>query len=276
MIPSSEKKIDFFIVGTQKGGTTALHAKLARHPDLQCSTKKELHLFDDETRDWNAPNFSDVGAHFKDARPGALWGEATPIYMYWPGAIDRLARYNPAAKLIVSLRHPAWRALSHWKMESARRKETAPFDVAVSEARRAEVGPVHRVYSYVERGFYAAQIAAILDRFPRENLFFCTLEEQREHEAELLRRICRFLGVSGEIGIDGPRVVRPFIGKELVAVPDTDTRPTLERLSQLYHEDIRETAQLTGLPLEHWCDGGYKEHDVPAAGLMQADERKTP
>lgn len=265
MIPSSEKKIDFFIVGTQKGGTTALHAKLARHPDLQCSTKKELHLFDDETRDWNAPDFSDVGTYFKDARPGTLWGEATPIYMYWPGAIDRLARYNPAAKLIVSLRHPAWRALSHWKMETARRKETAPFDMAVSEARRAEVGPVHRVHSYVERGFYAAQISAILDRFPRENLFFCTLEEQREHEAGLLRRMCRFLGVPGEIGTDGPRVVRPFIGKELAAVPATDTGATLEKLSQLYREDIRETARLTGLSPGYWCDKGYAEHDLTAA-----------
>jgi hypothetical protein len=48
-------RVSVFIGGVQKGGTSALHAYLARHPDLCPPPRKELHFFDDETRDWRWP-----------------------------------------------------------------------------------------------------------------------------------------------------------------------------------------------------------------------------
>lgn len=38
---------NFFIIGTQKGGTTALHLSLSKHPQIIAPIwKKELHFFE--------------------------------------------------------------------------------------------------------------------------------------------------------------------------------------------------------------------------------------
>lgn len=260
------KRLDFFIVGTQKGGTTALSAKLARHPAICCAKPKELHVFDDERRDWTSGDIPDLSAHFPAASDPRLWGEATPIYMYWPQAIERVARYNPEAKIIVSLRHPAYRALSHWKMEFVRRTEELSFAEAISERGRARVRAAPQVFSYVERGFYAPQIARLLAHFPRQNIFFCRMEDLYQDEAAVLQALSGFLDADGAFPDDlGPKRVVPVETSGLAV----DATAELSWLSSLFHDDIRETARLTGLDLGAWTDGTYDEtyltQDLPMA-----------
>ncbi|MDF3607708.1 sulfotransferase [Paracoccus sp. DMF-8] len=43
---AAKPRVSFLIVGTQKGGTTALHAMLQAVPDLYLPPDKELHFFD--------------------------------------------------------------------------------------------------------------------------------------------------------------------------------------------------------------------------------------
>ena len=45
---SLERKVNFLIAGTQKGGTTALDEYLRKHPQICMSTKKEVHFFDED------------------------------------------------------------------------------------------------------------------------------------------------------------------------------------------------------------------------------------
>lgn len=255
MSATAAKRIDFFIAGAQKSGTTALAAKLACHPGLCCAVPKELHLFDDERRDWSLKVTPDMAGHFPGADPDLPWGEATPIYMYWPQAIERLACYNPGARIIIGLRHPAYRALSHWKMETARQAETLPFAQAISDRGRARVNPVHRVFSYVERGFYAPQIARLLQHFPRQNLFFYRMEDLYTDEAATLGAILGFLGVAGGIAQTGPKYVVPVDTSGILLDADAE----LAYLSDLYRPDMHETAQLTGLRLDAWLNGTYEE-----------------
>ena len=249
------KRLDFFIVGAQKSGTTALSAKLAHHPGLHFAVPKELHLFDNDSRNWASGIVPDLKAHFPGASTNTLWGEATPIYLYWPRAIERLARYNRRAKIIITLRHPAYRALSHWKMETARDMERLSFQQAISEQGRARVKGSHRVFSYVERGLYAPQIARVLTHFPRENVFFLRMEALYTEEAKVLQAILEFLGVDPTISRTEPQYVVP-IDTSAIAV---DAREEIAYLSELYRADICETARLTGLNLGSWLDGTYEE-----------------
>ena len=39
------KKVDFFIIGAAKSGTTALTSYLTQHPDVCMAKKKESHYF---------------------------------------------------------------------------------------------------------------------------------------------------------------------------------------------------------------------------------------
>ena len=56
------------------------------------------------------PDYAPLHAAFPatDARPR---GEATPIYVYWPGCLERIAAYDPAMKLVLLFRDPIERAL---------------------------------------------------------------------------------------------------------------------------------------------------------------------
>jgi hypothetical protein len=206
------KRVGFLIAGVQKSGTTALHEYLSDVPALELPAIKEAHFFDDEERvDWQAPDYDPYHALFGDS--ARLWGEATPIYLYWPNALERIRAYNPAMKLILLFRDPVERAWSHWKMEYARGKETERFNWCIRDgrARLANSKPYpgfDRVYSYVERGFYGRQLARALDLFPREQMLLLRSEGLRLDPTGTIGAICSFLGVPPPKAPIAPRKAR--------------------------------------------------------------------
>ena len=253
--------VDFFIIGVQKSGTTALVDYLRGHSGLQLSQEKEVHHFDDEERiDWSAPIHDRLHAQFDWGVDHVLRGEATPIYVYWPPSLLRLRSYNPAAKLIVGLRHPSFRAFSHWRIETSRGNDDMPFQRAVSQEGRERVsrapGGVHHVFSYVERGFYAAQIERLLKLFPRAQLHFFRTDRLWDEPGATLTAIERFLGVENLLG---PRVQRRYIVP--VAPMGTNTPPAhvRSRLDETFRNDIRRTSELTELDLSDWLHANYRE-----------------
>ncbi|WP_442678977.1 sulfotransferase family protein [Sphingomonas sp. ASY06-1R] len=193
------RRVSFLVGGVQKSGTTALFDYLAELPSLELPTIKEAHFFDDEEAvDWRAPNYGAYHRLFSD--PARLWGEATPIYLYWPNALERIHAYNPAMKLIFIFRDPVQRAWSHWKMEYARGKETEPFGWCIREgrARMASAEPYpgfHRVFSYVERGFYGRQLARAFSLFPRDQILLLSSSELDRDPTAVIRAICNFLEI---------------------------------------------------------------------------------
>ena len=85
-------------------------------------------------------------------------------------------------RLIVILRNPIERAYSHWAMEHQRGDDPLPFALALEqeEARCREALPFqHRVFSYVDRGFYSAQLRRLWRFFGREQVLVLTQEELR-------------------------------------------------------------------------------------------------
>jgi hypothetical protein len=168
-------RVDFFIAGVQKAGTTALDSYLRKVPGVQMADRKALHFFDKDRTNWGAPTYNALERHFM---PGAfVRGEATPIYTYWPCCLERIRQYNDAARIIVILRQPAHRAYAHWRMETTRGAEKLSFFDAISDAGRARMaGKPHRVFSYVERGFYAGQARRVLELFPQSQVLFMTTD----------------------------------------------------------------------------------------------------
>lgn len=197
---AKQPKVDFLVAGVQKGGTTALFDYLREHPDLLLADVKEVHFFDNENVDWQKPDYESYHARFTsptDER-SRLWGEATPIYIYWPRCLERIADYNPAMKLVLVFRDPIERAWSHWRMEYARGAETEPFAWCIREGRHRVNGDPsapghHREFSYVERGFYGAQVQRLLNFFPREQALFLRSEDLRLSPGRILGRVCDFL-----------------------------------------------------------------------------------
>ncbi len=189
--------VNFLICGTQKGGTTALDAYLRAHPKIAMARIKEVHFFDQDQ--WfvaDPPDYAYYHRHFEQI--ASRVGEATPIYLYWQAAAERIWHYNPAMQLIVLLRNPITRAYSHWNMERARHAESWSFAEAIRQesARCREALPQqHRVYSYVDRGFYSEQLRRLWRYFDRDQVLVLKSEALQLNPQQTLDQVCDFLEI---------------------------------------------------------------------------------
>ncbi|HDZ74551.1 MAG TPA: hypothetical protein ENH55_17655 [Aurantimonas coralicida] len=251
---------NLFIVGVQKGGTTTLYEQMRRHPDIAFGDEKELHILDDEelfTRhdvDLAAAYSRRFAAETQTDAPPRYFCDGTPIYSYWPNSLERLKAYNPDAKLIFLLRDPVERAFSHWRMEYARGLESLSFPEAIREGRlRVYSDPTapghHRVYSYVERGFYGRQFRRILDLFPREQVLVLDNRELRQDQAGTLGKIWSFLELPAPEA--APAQIEANAAPSFNYGYQPDPRDG-RHLYSLYAADIAEFSELSGLDVSHW------------------------
>lgn len=245
-------RVSFLVAGVQKGGTSALFEYLRDVPALQLPHVKEAHFFDDEDGvDWSRPDYAPYHRLFED--DGRMWGEATPIYCYWPNALERIRAYNRAMKLILLFRDPVERAWSHWKMEYSKGKETEPFDWCIREgrARMAEGTPYpgyHRVFSYVERGFYGRQLARLTALFPSNQILLLRSDALSDAPDATLATICDFLGVDRPAAPIKPRRVR--IARDM-RYPSELRAEDVAYLRDLYRSEMAKFSHLSGLG-NHW------------------------
>jgi hypothetical protein len=237
--------VSFLLAGVQKGGTTALHHYLAEYRDVALGQPKEIHFFDDEAIDWRAPDYEAYHAHFPPA-DGRSCGEATPIYLYWPKSLERIAAYNPAMQLIVMLRDPVERAWSHWRMEYARGAERMPFAWCVREGRHRQFDATpwgfHREFSYVERGFYGEQLERLFGLFPREQVLVLRTEALRRNPAPILGEVRRFLGLAEA---PDPAAREIHVGLDIDYGSDL-TAADVEHLRDLFARDQARLQALVG------------------------------
>lgn len=243
--------VSFLIAGVQKGGTTALFDYLVEHPSLELPAIKEAHFFDDEHGvDWAAPDYDRYHALFSGPAH-VVRGEATPIYVYWPNCLERIAAYNPAMRLILLFRDPVERAWSHWRMEHGRGVETNPFTWCIRRGRErvdsADAPGHHREYSYVERGFYGAQLAKLYTVFPREQVLLLTSETLVANPDAVLARVTDFLGVGRFPGSITPR--RSHVGPQM-SREDHPTADDIALLRGIYASDQKLFADLGGAELK--------------------------
>ena len=221
---------DFVIIGTQRGGTTSLHAYLSAHPQVITPPTKELHFLTDRYArglDWYLGQFP------RELPPHAIAGEATPYALFHPLAPRRLLEFAPAAKSIVLLRNPIDRAYSHFLLERSRGDETREFAAALDaelerldgeEARLTRdpthVSHSHKHASYVARGDYARQLERWFHTFPREQFLIVRSEDLYARSAEVLTQVTDFLAIDRNITI-------PFTTHNQSSGPPLD--PTIRR-----------------------------------------------
>ena len=218
--PADRPLVDFMVVGAQKCGTTALASFLAAHPEIGMAAPKEAHLFDDPdygprwTRAEIDARYARWFRHCPDAR---LRGDATPIYLYFPETAAELARYNPALKVVVLLRDPAERAVSHYHMQRSRGTERRPFWLALAleplllladrDPRRKDSPTRERAYR--ARGLYGRQLGNLYRHFPQERVLVLRQADLLERHDAALRRVFAFLGIDRDVRVPAARM---FVG----------------------------------------------------------------
>lgn len=253
----AQRRVDFFIAGVQKGGTTALDAMLRDHPQIQMARVKEVHFFDNDSLDWSSPNLDYLHNRFDWTVENVVRGEATPVYIYWRGALCRLKAYNPEARVLVALRHPSFRAFSHWAMSVARGKEPLSFIEAITTGRarvREATSGQHRIFSYVERGYYERQITELKSLFPGSQLHFLRTDLLWVNPPGEIGRIERFLALDAVL-----KPAQSYVVPLHSARGHTMSAQARALLDELYRPTIDALGALTGLDFDDWKLPDYSE-----------------
>ncbi len=192
----------FFVVGTQKAGTSTLHDRLNAEPGLCLPSIKETHFFSNHRRfakglDWYQQWFQ--------CDEWAIRGEVCPEYMFFKEAPYRISRVVPNPIFVFIFREPIDRAYSHYRMTKRRGHEELGFAKALeAEAKRLAdrenlFAMIH--YSYMARGRYTEQVERFKKVFPDAKYLFLTFDELIDPDKKTITygRICDHLGIKSII-----------------------------------------------------------------------------
>jgi len=202
---------DFFIVGHEKCGTTALYMMLSRHPQIFMSDIKEPRFFAQELRSrfrrlgpGELPNtLEEYSSLFAAARSDQRAGEGSPIYLRSYGAAERIAAVRPDARIIAILREPASYLRSfHLQCVHNHVETETNFAKAIAlEPKRRQGGrippfsqsPPALLYSDHVR--YVDQLRRYHAVFPPEQVLVLIYEDFRRDNEATVRSVLRFLEV---------------------------------------------------------------------------------
>ncbi|MCW5519952.1 sulfotransferase [Aureitalea sp. L0-47] len=204
-----QRKVEFFVIGVARGGTTSLYNYLQQHPKIFLPRVKECNYFSEvDSVDKEAYETPDPGREyhmkiigdkivyrslFDSAKPGQLMGEVSPSYLWDKRTAQRIHSYNPNAKILVSLRNPANRAHSHYLMNyQTGHDKSITFEHAL-EAPKKEIWGGGNMY--LEMGLYYDQLKPYFDRFPSENIKVLISEDWTRRNGDALPEIFDFLGL---------------------------------------------------------------------------------
>jgi hypothetical protein len=214
LLPQARKAPNFLIVGAQKAGTTALFNYLGRHGSFRRPLLKDVHFFDlnyARGLDWYLSHFpSKASMERLRQRTGedTATGEGATYYLFHPWVPARVAEVFPEIKVIILLRDPVKRAVSHYHHNVRMGRERLPMREAFerepdrigAETARLEIDPDfqslnHQHLSYLARGAYAEQLRRWYRHFPSEQILTLCSEEFNVSTDEIFRQACRFIGI---------------------------------------------------------------------------------
>lgn len=170
-------------IGAQKCASTWLHRILAEHPEVAVPEVKEVDFFSyryDHGYQWYERCFG-------SGKPARARGEISPSYFSEPAVPERVARYVPQARILLSLRDPVERALSNHRHE-VRVGHLAGPDFSF------ETG-LHNNPMYVEQGCYATHLRNWLRYFSRADILVVLMEDIEAAPEAVCAKVYRFLGV---------------------------------------------------------------------------------
>jgi hypothetical protein len=184
---------DWLILGAPKAGTTTLADWLRDHPDAFVSAEKETWFFGspryEKGLDWYA-------SHFEAADPDQRAGEATPSYLYFDHALDRIARVLPNVRLAVILREPAVRVWSHiWYFRTLGLEHRDPVAIVEAELANPDTSIEGLGFGYLHMSRYVDRLEAVTRRFDRGALVVLLTEELRADPDGEFGRLCEHFGL---------------------------------------------------------------------------------
>lgn len=186
-----KKRVELFIIGASKAGTTSICSLLDSHPGLTLSNPKEPCFFSARSYRDEPASFAAYHRCFKGPKD-TMWLDGSTTYTRttqpkYHGAAARIASYNPDARLIYVVRHPMERIESLWIQHCSERKTkmSRDFNHAV------------RAFSdaFIDGTNYSLQLEAYRQHFPDEQLHVAFFDDFRDDPDTFLGELQDFAGL---------------------------------------------------------------------------------
>ena len=233
------------IVGAQKAGSSSLYYYLNQHPQVKETFGKELHYFDGslidglDTYKKGKPWYQ---AHFPlnhTLKKGDICLDASPLYLFHPLVAERIHQLIPDCKIIMLLRNPVERAISHYFHVKKLGGETLSIEAALAQENKRLAGAIQtknykdadfRKYSYQARGLYWQQIQQYLKFFKREQILIINSDDFFQQTPQVLNRIFEFLA------IDPDYAIADLQAKNIGSKKEHVSSEVYQRLSEYYRQ----------------------------------------
>lgn len=197
-------RLNFFIVGAAKSGTTSLWMYLKQHPEVYMPSDPKFKEPAYYCHSYGMTGVEEYHRLFSDVRNERAIGEASTAYMTAPESAGLLHAAHPDARIIVILRNPVDRAYSLYRwMVNHGYEWIYPFEAALEEEKIRKndadffSGNPENFYNYMyfHSGLYSRQLERYFSLFPRENIKVLLMEDIQHRPAEVMRDVFGFLDV---------------------------------------------------------------------------------
>jgi hypothetical protein len=204
MLPT-DRKLDFFIVGAQKAGTTSLYNYMSQHEDIFLPFNKDFFAFNDD------PHYGvselRLPQYYREYAGQEVIGGSNVQVLPFETAIGTLHAYRPDIKIVVMLRNPIDRAHSaFWMMRRAGLEPCETFEAALkldADRGTSDDFRTRAELRYIDHGFYDQQLANVFRFFKPEQVHIALFDDLANDPQETTGSILSWLGVtSGDKGID--------------------------------------------------------------------------
>ena len=212
---------DFFLVGHQKSGTTAMHMMLGQHPDVFMPAVKEPRYFAADLRSrfsteplpGRPQTLEGYMGLFAQARPDQLVGDASATYLRSKVAARGIAEAQPGARIIAVLREPASYIRSfHLQLVASNVEQERDLRRALAledERRAGRRIPSHchhpEALLYSEHVRYVEQLRRFHDVFPSEQVLVLVYEDFKRDNRCVFNEILRHLALDESAPIEPVR-----------------------------------------------------------------------
>jgi len=187
------RKVEIMCVGAQKAGTSSLHDILKNHPNIELPFVKELYYFINDKEYRNVKNLH-KHYHFHHHKVAM---NITPGNMAHPEAMRRIFEYNPAMKIIVILRDPTDRFVSHYRMIERNLVEKAPFIEVYQNDLKAYQENRLLWNRPLGRSLYNEQIKRIQSIFPKQQIYYILFEDFINDQQKVVNELLAWCGLPG-------------------------------------------------------------------------------
>lgn len=185
-------EIDFIGIGCPKCGTTKIASLLREHPEICLSEPKSLTYFNKQTSYYqNAenPNYNqgieNYYKHFAHRTNEKICGEFTTVYIYEEGAAKLIKSHIPKVKLLLCLRNPIDRIVSHYQW--------LVYFLQVEKRSISEL--IREEEELIDKSLYAKHLSKYYEIFDQDQIYIILMEDFFRNPNRELVKLYDFLNV---------------------------------------------------------------------------------